>query len=223
MTERKRKNALRRLYGRVPVMEILLYIFIAYLAAFFCFGIVLICTIFKSEPLGFLVFITVLSLLIMGIALWLLEMILAHFKQCRGMKADYEALSGQERNELLRLAASYRPKRGICFNRTYLYGNMRQLRKKFKKLTYLPNFHYVRFQEIAWVYKIEESMAMYDTMLMTSSRLQTNTILRIYLYNGKCLQGNGRYTDLNTLAEQIRAQNPGCRCGYRKEWEEYFK
>lgn len=85
MTERKKKNALTRLYGRTPVIEILLF---------------------------------------------MIEMIVLHFKQCKGMETAYKALSGQEQNELLHIAASYQPKRKICFNRKYLYGNMRQLRKK---------------------------------------------------------------------------------------------
>ena len=222
MTDRKRKNALKRLYGRTPAMEILLLIFIAYLIVFLCITVVAIATIFISEPLGILLFITVLCLLIIGIALYLLETLIAHFKQCKRMETAYQALSGQEQNELLYIAASYQPKKRICFNETYLYGNMRQLRKKRKKMTYLPNFRYVRLQEIAWIYKIEQSVAMVDTTLMTNNILQINPILRIHLYHGERLQGDCRYTDLNTLSELIKAQNPGCKIGYRKEWEEYF-
>lgn len=223
MTDRKRKNVLKRLYGKAPAMEILLLTFIAYLTTFLCITVVAIATIFVSEPLGILLFITVLCFLMMGIVLYMLEMMVAHFKQCKGMEASYKALSGQEQNELFHIAASYQPKKRICFNGTYLYGNMRQLRKKSKKLTYLPNFHYVRLQEIAWVYKIEQSMAVFDTTLMTNNIIQTNTILRVHLYHGECLQGDCRYTDLNTLFELIKVQNPGCKIGYRKEWEEYFK
>ncbi len=223
MTDRKRNSVLKRLYGRAPVMEILLFIFVAYLAAFLCITVVAIAVIFVSEPPGVLLFISFLCLLLMGIALYMLEMIIAHFKQCKEMEASYKALSGREQNELFQIAASYQPKKRICFNGTYLYGNMRQLRKKCKKLTYLPSFHYVRLREIAWIYKIEQSMAMADTTLMTSNMIQTNTILRVHLYHGERLQGDCRYTDLNTLSELIKVQNPGCKIGYRKEWEEYFK
>ncbi|MCI8326536.1 MAG: hypothetical protein HFI37_02020 [Lachnospiraceae bacterium] len=223
MTDRKRKNVLKRLYGRVPAMEILLLIFIVYLTAFLCITVVAIATIFVSEPLGILLFITVLCLLMMGIALYILEMIIAHFKQCKRMEVSYKALSGQEQNELFHIAASYQPKKRICFNGTYLYGNMRQLRKKCKKLAYLPNFHYVRLQEIAWIYKIEQSTVMVDTTLLTGNMMQTDTILRVHLYHGERLQGDCRYTDLNTLFELIQVQNPGCKIGYWKEWEEYFE
>lgn len=223
MTEGKGKHVLKRLYGRAPAMEILLLIFIAYLMALLCVIVVAIATIFVSQPRGILVFITVLSFLMMGIALYLLETVIAHFKQCKEMKASYKALSCQEQNELFHIAASYQPKKRLCFNGTYLYGNMRQLRKKCKKMTYLPNFHCIRLQEIAWIYKIEQSMVMVDTTLMTSNMIQTNTILRVHLYHGERLQGDCRYTDLNTLVELIKEQNPDCKIGYRKEWEESFK
>lgn len=223
MTDRKRKNALRRLYGRAPAMELLLLIFIALMTAFLCVTVVMIVTIFVSEPLGVLLFMKVLCLMMAGIALYLLETILAHFKQCKGMEAAYKALSGQEQKNLLSIAASYQPKKRICFNGTYLYGNMRQLREKRKKMTYLPNFHYVRLQEIAWIYKIEQSMAVVDTTQMTSNMIHVNTILRVHLHHGERLQGDCRYTDLDTLFELIKEKNPGCKIGYRKEWEELQK
>ncbi|MDE7479439.1 MAG: hypothetical protein K2M91_16140 [Lachnospiraceae bacterium] len=223
MTEKKRKNALRCLYGRAPVMEILLIIFIVYLAAFFCGTAVLTVLLFISEPISELLVMIVLCLLFLGLTLYILEMIMAHFKQCKEMETAYKALSGQEQDALLRIAASYQPKRGICFNETYLFGNMRQLRRKSKKLTYLPNFHYVHLQEIAWIYKIEQNVAMVNTTMMTSHTVQTYSDLRVHLYNGERLQGDCRYTDLDTLFELIKAQNPGCKIGYRKEWEAYFK
>lgn len=223
MAERKRKNVLKRLYGRMPVIEILLFIFVAYLITFLFITVAAIATMFVSEPLGVKLFLSFLCLLMMGMALLMIEMIFAHFKQCKEMEAAYKVLSGQEQNELFYIAASYQPKKRICFNRTYLYGNMRQLRKKCKKMTYLPNFHYIRLQEIAWIYKIEQSVAMFDTITMTSNSIPANTILRVHLYHGECLQGDCRYTDLDTLYELIREQNPGCRIGYKKEWEEYFK
>ena len=219
LTEREKKKALKRLYGKstgLIAVVLLLFLIMLLCGTMVC----LLVFWFGMENLEETILMYLFLAVYVGIVFYFLDLITGYFIHCRILKEQYENLPHWKKEKLLLLAHKYKRNQGICCDGQYVYGIMVELRRKRKKMVYMRTFRYVEISELIWVHRINEYVHMQSGIEPNSTNyvVQGAQILRMYIQDGRYLQGDCSKFEVSELFELLREKNPRCRLGYRKEW-----
>lgn len=220
MTEKQRACALKRLYGRNPKAEITWIVLSAILLLLCVVG----AFVFKEKDdytQGEKIIVGIVMLLPVAEALYFLWNLTVHFKHCAKLKERYHNLPCFQQEGLLRLAYKYNPKQGICYNDKYILGMVSNAKKKGMIGMIAPKeFEYAALSDVIWIYKRIVSAASWNMYLGSSlTRMPQEDQIVFYVRDGRKFAGLGGDADMEHLFDTVRARNPMCKCGYRKEWE----
>lgn len=223
MNKKEKKKALRRLYGRNMPYEIMLFITIVVQLCVvdFVLSITYHFNILKEDAL----YVMIPFLAFMIELLYIVFLLLNHYRHCALLKEKYEELPSYQKEELLQLAHGYKRNQGICFNENFIYGLLTESIGK-GKAVYVNTFLYVDLSEISWLYKISTSVAtwsQYGAAASSIIRTPQDDQIKFYTYNGKHYHGKKSYTDMNKLFSLLHEKSPACKLGYRKDWEALYK
>ena len=212
------------LYGRNLKIEILMITYLGFLCVIGLLGTSFAFLLFSnsSDKESALMIAFVLVLLLSVIMLFI-YMLAKHFQHCRNVKSEYQNLTSSQKSELLSLAQGYRSGSGIRYSENYIYGTMNCIKNCRSKLPNIGCFMYVNMTDVAWFFKIQGTFAYTGnhSAVVKISRLPPEFC--ICTYGGKCYKGAGDESYLSKLYELLKVKSPGCRFGYRREWEKEFK
>ena len=125
---------------------------------------------------------------------------------------------------LIDLANRYGKAKRIRTNGSYIYGTMAEQRPGRKNFLYPIAFRYIKPAEVIWAYVIQYQATVGSA---TNPSLPTSTVseykLRLYQQDGRYLQGNYNQGALEELFAILKEQNPSCKIGYKKEYEQWLK
>ena len=225
MTDKQKMYAQKRLYGKSSVgilLTTVLIILIILGAALIAVSIWLQKTalIANDDMYGlyitdgiYLIFIVVFADLVFG-----------YYSHSRILVQQYENLTQNKREMLLDLANRYGKGKNICTNGTYIYGNMAEQRPDRKRILYPIAFRYIKPAEVIWAYVIQHQATVgnaqnpgYPTSIVCEYKL------RLYLQDGRYLQGSYRQGQLEDIFDVLKEQNPSCKLGYKKEYIKWLK
>ena len=140
------------------------------------------------------------------------------------LEQQYENLTQDKREMLLDLANRYRKAKYLHTNGTYIYGTMAEQRPGRKRALYPIAFRYIKPTEVIWAYVIQQQATVGS---ITNPSYPTSTIceyrLRLYLQDGRYLQGNYRQGAADDIFDVLKEQNPSCKIGYKKEYVKWLK
>lgn len=222
LTEKERKKALQRLYGKAPGMVALLIIFLVLCLSLLIVSVVVLHLFGGVDNLESGIIIFTLLLLIGGISLLFMSMLADYLIRSKRLQEQYETLPGWRKEKLLYLAHTYDKRDGICFDEDYIYGNLGQAKRGKETQPMVLAFLYIDIRELAWAYRVENFTAI-STPHANQAYYCRENLIRFYTHDGTRFQGKSRYTDEEGLLKMIQQQNPNCRLGYRKEWEKEFR
>lgn len=222
LTEKERKKALQRLYGKAPGIAAMLMVFLVLVVimGIVCIGI--FATFGMEDNLEAGICILTLGLLIGGISLLFVSMLADYFIRSKRLKEKYETLPSWRKEKLLYLAHTYDKSDGICFDEDYIYGILSEAKRGKETQPYVIAFLYIDIQELAWAYRVENYTAI-STAHSNQTYYNRENMIRFYTHDGTRFQGRSGYTDEEGLLKMIQQQNPKCRLGYKKEWEKEWK
>ena len=152
------------------------------------------------------------------------DLLFGYYSHRHILEQQYENLTQDKREMLLDLANRYGKTKRIRTNGTFIYGNMAEQRPDRKRALYPIAFRYIKPTEVIWAYVIQQQATVGS---ITTPSYPTSTIceyrLRVYLQDGKYLQGNYRQGASDDIFDVLKEQNPSCKIGYKKEYVKWLK
>lgn len=152
------------------------------------------------------------------------DYLFGYHSHCCILEQQYELLTQDKREMLLDLANRYGKAKNIRTNGTYIYGIMAEQRHGRKRSMYPIAFRYIKPTEVIWAYVIQYQATVGSA---TTPGLPTSTVseykLRLYLQDGRYLQGSYRQGALDDIFDVLKEQNPSCKLGYKKEYVKWLK
>jgi len=223
-SENNEQKYLDILYGRNLKIEILMITYSGFLCILGLLGASFAFMLFSNgSDKESVLMISFALLFLLSVIVLFIYMLAKHFQHCRKVKSEYQNLTSSQKSELLSLAQGYRSRTGIRYSDNYIYGTMNCIKNCRSKLPNIGCFMYVNMTEVAWIFKIQKTFVFAHNYspLVKISKLPTEFC--IYTYSGKCYKGTGNESEFPKLYDLLKVKSPGCRFGYRKEWEKEFK
>ncbi len=215
------------LYGRNLKIEILMITYLGFLCVIGLLGTSFAFLLFSNssdkESALMIAFVLLLLLSVIMLFIYMLAKHFQHFQHCRNVKSEYQNLTSSQKSELLSLAQGYRSGSGIRYSENYIYGTMNCIKNCRSKLPNIGCFMYVNMTDVAWFFKIQGTFAYTGNHSAVVKIYRLPPEFCICTYGGKCYKGAGDESYLSKLYELLKVKSPGCRFGYRREWEKEFK
>ena len=225
MTDKQKTYAQKRLYGKSsagPLLTTVLIILIILEAASIAVSIWLEKTVLIANDYmsGLYIINGIYIIFIIVFA----DLLFGYYSHSHILVQQYESLTQDKREMLLELANRYGKRKNICTNGTYIYGNMAEQRPDRKRILYPIAFRYIKPAEVIWAYVIQHQATVGNAL---NPGYPTSTVyeykLRLYLQDGRYLQGSYRQGELKDIFDVLKEQNPSCKLGYKKEYMKWLK
>ena len=223
MTDKERKKAQDRLCGKTPrIIILLMTTMVIELIVFLVLVSLTIWLAMEDSPPPATVVVLVLYA---AFLVYFYDLVAGYYAHCRILKQQFEFLPQWKQEKLLNLAHSYGKSKNIYTKDHYIYGMIREQRHGRKKSVYPVAFRYLEPSEIIWAHIIENQTMVSNSMthMAPTSTVHSDYWIRLYLLDGRYVQGTYTQDAVQKIFALLKEQNPSCKLGYKKEWKEWLK
>lgn len=217
MTEAQRKKAKKLLLNQGSAYEIAMEICIVVLTILWIGLLVIWKVIGDTQPdakIGmFAILIFVLAEILLFI--WLVS---RHWKTKRQLKERYLKESPERKEELIKLAASFKKEQGLGIGTECICGYMAKVRTDNSKMKTILCFRYFYFEELVWAFRVNNEFATTSQYGGNPTIYKSNEMIRIYTSQGDIFDVPLKSSaDATKLLEKLGESTDHCLLGYTKE------